>query len=845
MTPVERQTQLNRLLDAAYDLLDKTERAQNVAGDPLERARLSNHVVQIKDDIKLLEARLADPADNSPVPSAYPFVGGQSFAGYENLLKDISGLLKLSAARAEDVRIYAPGGLPEIDLDSVVGRENDLAELHTAVRNNACLSVVAMSGMGKSTLVWLYLTRLSKGNLRSKRGGTAPLVAAETPKAIFWDRINRNDDLTRVLGDFFAEAAPEAAIPPSAWEKQPPGEQIEYFLREIMERPYLIVLDNFEVLIDPNTLQPYNDFFGQLLERLIALTPKCPSRVIITSWDVPKSLRGRSPQVMRLTGLTDRAGAEALAQWGLAHESLRDRQRASRRAGGNPYALRLLADLVQQEEGFLTDYLGDNSLWDNENAGLVGKAYERLTLARQEALIRFDPWRVPVGANELALLEEIIAETDPNIEPRPANYWEALRRDCEQQNVILGQRDEAGKRRVGRLPELMRRYLETQVLKPGQIRDLHRATATFYSRQPVPPREDRHNFESVQPLVEVIWQMVSAGDLDAALTLLFDEGLPDDLFRWGAEGRLIELYERLVADSAVKDLNAKAKLYGYLGLCYWALHNIDRALECHAESLKIARRLKDRQLEGNALGSTGICHQRLNDYYRAIDYHNQHLAIAREVGDKWGEGQALGRLGTCYRSLGDYNKGIEFQEERLPISRATDDRRGEGNALGELGLCYFRLGDETKANQYFFESLVIRLQISDRWGESDSLKSLALVNLELGKTQQGLAYLLDHLAICLELGNPRSILEAQNRVGHAYDDLGDTEKAREYFQAAVDRIKDRDDLLDEVPIVTYLADSYEQLGDFESANRYYEDADRLTDKMRRTRKNTAPGKASV
>ena len=67
--------------------------------------------------------------------------------------------------------------------------------------------------------------------------------------------------------------------------------------------------------------------------------------------------------------------------------------------------------------------------------------------------------------------------------------------------------------------------------------------------------------------------------------------------------------------------------------------------------MKIAIEIGDRAGVGGAYGSLGIAYFSLGDIRKAIEYHEKDLKIAIEIGDWAGEGRAYGNLGIAYRSV--------------------------------------------------------------------------------------------------------------------------------------------------------------------------------------------------
>ena len=62
----------------------------------------------------------------------------------------------------------------------------------------------------------------------------------------------------------------------------------------------------------------------------------------------------------------------------------------------------------------------------------------------------------------------------------------------------------------------------------------------------------------------------------------------------------------------------------------------------------------DRADEGNSYQGLGIPYFSLGDLQKAIEYNEKQLKIAIEIVDRAREGRAFANLGNAYKSLGDF-----------------------------------------------------------------------------------------------------------------------------------------------------------------------------------------------
>ena len=130
------------------------------------------------------------------------------------------------------------------------------------------------------------------------------------------------------------------------------------------------------------------------------------------------------------------------------------------------------------------------------------------------------------------------------------------------------------------------------------------------------------------------------------------------------------------------------RLLGTVGIAYFRLGEVEKAIGYYEQALVIAREIGDRRGEGNALGSLGLAYARLGEVEKAIGYYEQ---AARHRARDWrppGRGQRPRQPRPRLRPLGRGREGHRVLRAGLVIAREIGDRQGEGSALGNLGTAY-------------------------------------------------------------------------------------------------------------------------------------------------------------
>jgi tetratricopeptide (TPR) repeat protein len=262
------------------------------------------------------------------------------------------------------------------------------------------------------------------------------------------------------------------------------------------------------------------------------------------------------------------------------------------------------------------------------------------------------------------------------------------------------------------------------------------------------------------------------------------------------EEQIAWLEAALAAARRLEDRSAEGKYLGMLGLAHRDLGLTEQAIEYYEQALAISREIRaastkgspewteGRRIEGSDLGGLGSVYRALGLTEQAIEYLEQALAIAREIcaastkgSPEWTagrrkEGVWLAELGNAYYSPGQVERAIEYYQQALAVSSEIGDRRNEGTWLGNLGLAYSDLGLTEQAIEYYQQALAITREIGDRRGEGHHLGNLGVAYRDLGQVEQARACLEGALAIFEEIKSPSYAEWARNQLAQFDDEWG-------------------------------------------------------------------------
>jgi tetratricopeptide (TPR) repeat protein len=647
--------------------------------------------------------------------------------------------------------------------------------------------LVGRAGIGKTAMVCRILKGLERGVLPDDLGpldvdGIIYLSAIGSRRVT---APNLYEDLLKLLPED-ARRGPEAVVRDP---KTAPEAKMRALLEAFPAARTVVLLDNFEDVIDPETHEIADAELAEILHALLAL-PHDAVKVLVTTRVAPRALGLVEPsRQMRLNleeGLESPYAENILRELdadgklGLKSASEAQLALARERTRGFPRALEALyAILAADRDTTLEEILNATSgeRRDHVTHALVGAAFSRLDPTQQRVMQALAVFGRPVSP---AAVDYLLQPDRHGIDSAP----------------ILGRlvnmhfaRKEAGRyflHPVDREYALARLASDSGTDRNGREdgptrQALTRRAAEFFKATRL-PRKDWKTIEDLTPQLAEFDLRCENQDYETAAAVFAEISL-GYLQLWGWSRLVVEMGQRL--NGRLRDDSGwRGRILNDLGQCYCDLGQMARAIDYHVQSLAIFREVRNRGDEGAALVNLGVCYSALGQLARSIDYHEQALAISREVGNRGGEGAALGNLGGCYSDLGQVARAIDYLEQALAISREVGNRGGEGIALGQLGLCYRALGQLARAIDYHEQALAISREVGDRVGEGFAASHLAFAGLLQGRPEEAIQQASGALQVGEETGFARLISTCKGVLAFAHLGVGDMPAARAATGAA-------------------------------------------------------------
>lgn len=667
------------------------------------------------------------PADRFPTAAQLAMALTRSLSG------SASAPGMADRARRRPRRVNQP---PSLAPSYFQDRRNEIDVLVTFLRDESkrLLTVVGRPGLGKTAMVCRTLEALEAGDTAEP---TEPLrLDAVVYLSVYDSGHGLFPKLFSDLCKLLPDGAAESVLKVYQNAQLAPADKMKALLEKFSDLPAVVVLDNLEDAIEPNTGRLADPELSTALRSALEL-PHHTVKLILTTRTAPRDLirvqPGRQSVLHLDEGLPSPYAEQILRQMdadsrvGLSTASEELLKLARDRTQGNPRALEaLFAVLATDRATSLDEILNErpDALPPDVLEAFIGEAYRRLDRSGQVVMQALAVCGRPVPATAV---ERVIGPVQPQV-----NCGDVLR---ELVNLQLARRDTRGfylhpadqAYVLGRLADeaahpsliMARQFLSPDV--PGASSSTLKRGAADYFRSARSPRDQWRSLDDLAaPLAEYELR-VTNHDFNGAAEVLRDIAF-DYLLQWGHHALVVSMYERI--RDHITDPSLQENAASVLGTTYWRLGHYDRAVAIHQEALTIARALRDRDGEAASLGNLGTCLIQQGYVQRALEHHFQALDLHRQLGDREGEAYQVANAGTCLAAIGQYEPAIEGYKRALAYGREIRDRRFEARQLGNLGIAYGCLGDTARAIESLEQAHRIATELGDRLVEAGTLVNL-------------------------------------------------------------------------------------------------------------------------
>ncbi len=515
-------------------------------------------------------------------------------------------------------------------------------------------------------------------------------------------------------------------------------------------------------------------------------------------------------------------------------------QKAKRRlhiiSEGSPqFLIALLLQIKSHFEG-ADDLIGEDTLRDLQNQGLIPQNLENLLMGEYQALdlpsrhllkcaaiygdsfsistleqiFSFDPdQNMPLICENLAA--QSVLESRKESALPVYTFSNPLMRDSIYRSVLLGEKRslhlQIAQAFVSRkdaqgelLQSIIHHYLQAEDIE-GTLYYSELAAKKFFasgawvsSRYYYQILAD-HSTDAddiVQAQLKLIELCLIQADNTHAKELL--DGLPDSLGLHAETGIYLNtVYLNNIADyqglqsylegvlPSLKDQDLRPLIYNfYLEAQLFTMH----IKEFFASALAQYPLLHTNPLAQNRLaGVIAQAYMNQGDYALAEQYYSEKLKLATELKDGLGMRIARNGLGGALSRMGKKQEALQKYEEALEISESIGDRNGYSKVLLNLGVYYRSEIEYDKALECYEKSLLLAAHIGNLMQESIILYDMGELLDYQNEQEAALPLFQKSLAIAKRINDYSGIAFCNDAIGDMYFKRGEYKEAEEIYRA--------------------------------------------------------------
>ncbi|MDB9513041.1 CHAT domain-containing protein [Kamptonema animale CS-326] len=232
------------------------------------------------------------------------------------------------------------------------------------------------------------------------------------------------------------------------------------------------------------------------------------------------------------------------------------------------------------------------------------------------------------------------------------------------------------------------------------------------------------------------------------------------------------------------------------------------ALQKFDAARSLYQMLRNREKEAYTLHQMGFITNRLGDRQQALNYYKQALSWNRTLADRPKQVVILNNIGAVYYALGEKQQAIDYYNQVLSLIREMGDRPEASINLSNIS--------NLPANS--------DTSLGDRTAEATTLNNIGLAYKDLGEKQKAKEYFNQALPLFRAMGDRAKEATTLTNIGLVYSDLGEKQQALDYYKQALDLRQKAGDRRGEALTLNNTGTIYSELGKPQKAEEYFNQA---------------------
>lgn len=177
-------------------------------------------------------------------------------------------------------------------------------------------------------------------------------------------------------------------------------------------------------------------------------------------------------------------------------------------------------------------------------------------------------------------------------------------------------------------------------------------------------------------------------------------------------------------------IRKKIELYNIKSSILWRSGDLNNAIECINESLKMGKIFGDNQLLGHTNYLYGTFLSESGDLIKGLEILQNSLAQLDEFKDIIAISKVLNNIGWTYKLQGKLDLALEYMKHSIDIGKKYKTQRSIRIQLGNLGVMNWQKGNLNEGIHYLNQSLEMDRKIGNNLEIADTLFYIFTISLD-------------------------------------------------------------------------------------------------------------------
>lgn len=248
-----------------------------------------------------------------------------------------------------------------------------------------------------------------------------------------------------------------------------------------------------------------------------------------------------------------------------------------------------------------------------------------------------------------------------------------------------------------------------------------------------------------------------------------------------------EAYYLHSMDLRKKDQNEKgvAACLGKLGALYQKKGNLDKALDCQLECLRIQEKYNNKANIALTYNNIAVIHSNQRNFRKAIDFSQKAMAINLALSNKSGLMGNYNTLSSAYAGMNKYDSALLLLDSVVAIADAMGDKYSKAIAYCNIGNAYEHIQDSAHALENFTKALTLAKETKSKAAIGMYSQNIGDIYRANGQYDKAEPYLLASYQIAKELDQKPVLYLNSLSLYYLYKQRGDMKKAAAYVEESI------------------------------------------------------------